>query len=155
MSDFDGDDLRIDFTEVEDQKEFSPVPPSKQNVVITDWDKGEVTGQDSKNLGATKLTFEFTIQDGEFANRKIWDTFTVVESSLWKLKALLKAIGEDVTGSLNIVPEDYVGRALVIKLGVQPARKDPKTGNEYQARNNVKGYYPEGDGDSGSSDLMP
>lgn len=151
-TDFDmGDDLRIDFTEVEDQKEFTNIPPSKQNVMVTDWDKGEV-GEKAKNAGATKLTFEFTVQDGEYASRRIWDTFTLVENSLWKLKAFLSAIGEDVSGSLSLAPEDYVGRKLVVKLGIQPARKTAD--GEYPARNNVKGYYPEAE-DSDNGNLMP
>jgi hypothetical protein len=152
-TDFDmGDDLRIDFTEVEDQKEFTNIPPSKQNVMVTDWDKGEV-GASAKNAGATKLTFEFTVQDGEYASRRIWDTFTLVENSLWKLKAFLAAIGEDVSGSLSLTPEEYLGRNLVIKLGIQPARKGAD-GSEYPARNNVKGYYPEAE-DSDNGNLMP
>lgn len=152
MSDLD---LRIDFTDIEEQTEFKPVPPSKQNVAITDWDQGE-TGEHSKNPGSSKLTLELTIQDGDFSGRRIWDTFTFGEKSLWKIKGLLTAISEDVARSwtvaelLDAAPE-WVGKELTVRLAVQPARRDERTGNEYQARNQVKGYFPLADG----AGLMP
>ena len=155
MSDLD---LRIDFTDVEDQVEFKPVPPSKQNVVISDWDQGE-TGENSKNPGAPKLTLEFTIQDGEYVGRRIWDVFTFGEKSLWKIKGLLTAIEEDTEKSWTLAEifeaaQDWLGKELTIKLAVQQARKDERSGNEYPARNNVKGYFPAGQGAGGSNDSM-
>lgn len=156
MSDLD---LRIDFTEVEDQVEFKPVPPSKQNAVISDWDQGE-TGENSKNPGAPKLTLEYTIQDGDYEGRRIWDVFTFGEKSLWKIKGLLVALGEDPTqytsvGDIIGAAQDWLGKELTIKLAVQQARKDERTGNEYPARNNVKGYFPAGEGAGGDNGLLP
>lgn len=152
MSDLD---LRIDFTEIEEQTEFKPVPPSKQNVTITDWDQGE-TGENSQNPGSPKLTLELTVQDGDYAGRRIWDTFTFGQKSLWKIKGLLTAIGEDVSRSWTVAEildaaPDWVGKELNVRLSVQPARRDDRTGNEYQARNQVKNYYPPADG----AGLMP
>lgn len=151
MSDLD---LRIDFTDVEGQTEFKPVPPSKQNVRITDWDQGE-TGANSKNPGSPKLTLELTIEDGEYSGRRIWDTFTFSEKVLWKIKGLLTAIGEDVSRPWTVAEileaaPDWVGKPLTVRLAVQNARRG-EDGTEYQARNQVKNYYPAAD-DSG---LMP
>lgn len=153
MSDLD---LRIDFTDVEEQTEFKPVPPSKQNVMVTDWDQGE-TGENSKNPGASKLTLELTIQDGDYSGRRIWDTFTFGEKSLWKIKGLMTAVGEDLDRAWTVSDileqaSEWVGRELVVRLAVQPARRDERTGNEYQARNQVKNYYP---AEGGSDSLMP
>lgn len=149
------DDLRVDFSNVEGQRSFEPIPASRQTVVITGWEAGEVTGEEAKHKGAPKLTLEYTIsgdpEENKFANRKLWDTFVVVESSLWKLKAMLAAIGEDVSGELNIEPEEYVGRELEVKIGLQPARKNPSTGEEYAARNKVQAYFPV----SESASMMP
>lgn len=151
-------DLRIDFTDVEEQTEFKPIPPSKQNVMITDWDQGE-TGDNSKNPGSPKLTLELTVQDGDYNGRRIWDTFTFGEKSLWKIKGLLNSLGllDDqsswtVAEILEAAP-DWIGKELVVRLAVQPARKDERTGNEYQARNQVKGYFPAADGGTGGSIL--
>lgn len=142
---FDDDgSLRVNFTDVEGQKEFKPVPPSKKNVIVSDFQTGVVTGENSKNQGAPKLSIEFTVQDpdGEYDNRRIWDTFTVADASMWKLKAFLTALGEDTDGELDVTPDEYVGRELVVRLGIQNARKNNETGDEYPARNNVKAYYP-------------
>lgn len=155
MSDLD---LRIDFTDVEEQTEFKPVPPSKQNVMVTDWDQGE-TGENSKAPGSAKLTLELTIQDGDYNGRRIWDTFTFGEKSLWKIKGLMTAVGEDLNRAWTVseivaqAPE-WIGKELTVRLAVQPARRDERTGNEYQARNQVKNYYPLAEG-SGSASLMP
>lgn len=151
MSDLD---LRIDFTDVEEQTEFKPIPPSKQRVMVTDWDQGE-TGENSKNPGSPKLTLELTVQDGDFSGRRIWDTFTFGEKSLWKIKGLMTALKADVERSWTVSEilesaPDWIGQELVVRLSVQPARKDERTGNEYQARNQVKNYYPLSEDDGGS-----
>lgn len=139
----DDGSLRIDFTDVEGQKEFKPIPPSQQNVIVTEYQVGEVTGENSKNKGAPKLSVCFTVQsDDEYDGRNIWDTFTIADASMWKLKAFLTAIGEETSGELDVTPEEYLGRELRVKLAIQNARKDERTGNEYAARNNVKAYYP-------------
>jgi hypothetical protein len=145
-------DLRIDFTDVEVNQggDFTPVPPSKQNVVISDWDQG-VTGENSKNPGSTKLTLEVTIQDGEYQGRRIWDVFTFGEKTLWKIKGLLTAIGEDTDRSWTVAEildaaPDWVGKELVVRLAVQPARQDERSGTEYPARNQVKNYFPAANG---------
>lgn len=155
MSDLD---LRIDFTDVEGQTEFKPIPPSKQSVMITDWDQGE-TGEKSKNPGAPKLTLELTVQDGDYSGRRIWDTFTFGEKSLWKIKGLLNALGLldqqsswTVSEILEAAP-DWIGKELIVRLAVQNARKDERTGEEYQARNQVKGYYPSSESSDGGSIL--
>ena len=140
-------DLRIDFTDVEDQLDFKPIPASKQNVRITDWDQGEVSSDGAKNYGATKISIEYTVQDGDYEGRRIWDTFTIVPASFWKLKAFMKAINEDtdqtysVDELLELCP-DFVGRELVVRLKIQQARKDQKTGQDWPARNQVGGYFP-------------
>jgi hypothetical protein len=141
MSFEDDGSLRVNFTDVEGQKEFTPVPPSKQNVIVSDFQTGTVS-EASKNAGAPKLSVEFTVQDGDYDGRRIWDTFTIVDASMWKLKAFLTAIGEDTEGELDVTPDEYVGRELVVRLAIQPARKNERTGDEYPARNNVKAYYP-------------
>jgi hypothetical protein len=147
------DDLRINFADVEGQKDFSPIPPSRQTVVVTEWQQGEVMSEESENKGALKLTFELTVQDGEYANRRIWDTFTVVKSSLWKLKAFFGALGENMEREITVdelldMAANAIGQQLDVKLGIQPARRDNRTGNEYGARNRVQQYYPAGKSDS-------
>ena len=152
------DELRINFAEVEGQKDFSPIPPSRQQVTVTDWQQGEVTGEDSINKGALKLTFELSVQGGQYEGRRIWDTFTVVQNSFWKLKAFLGACSQDVEREwsvaelLDICP-DLLGEDLEVKLGVQAARVDQRTGNEYSARNKVQAYFPAGSSNSTSKTL--
>lgn len=150
------DDLRINFAEVEGQKEFTPVPASRQSVIVTDWQQGEVTGEESVNKGALKLTFELTVQGGDFEGRRIWDTFTVVPKALWKLKAFFGAVGEDMEREISIdqlldMSANVLGTELDVKLGIQAARVDPRTGNEYGARNKIQSYFPSGQSAGGKS----
>jgi hypothetical protein len=147
-------DLRINFTDVETQKEFKPIPPSRQHVMITDHDVSE-TGEQSQNPGAPKLVLELTVQDGDYSGRRVWDTFVFGEKTLWKIKGLMAALGEDIerdggwtVGEIFDAAPDWVGRELVVRLAIQAARKDKDTQQEYNARNQVKNYYPVSDEDS-------
>lgn len=144
-------DFRVDFSNVED-KNFDPVPTGKYLLAVTDYEVKEC-GPESKNAGAPLIQFEFVIQQPEkigeqkVADRKLWtNMMPTVANVLWRLKNFLGALGDDVDGELNFNPSEIVARPyeqrlLVAKVQVQPKRKDPKTGKEYDERNEIKTFY--------------
>lgn len=146
---------RINFADVEDQKEFSVLPTGKYTLQISDLTEREA-GDQAKNPGARILRWEFTVvNDEDYANRKVWDNQACVKDSLWKVKALLKAAGFDVS-SLGYDPEtkefdqdgepldmsDIVGETIVGSIGIRPANKDKNTGKDYPQQNRINQFYP-------------
>lgn len=136
--------MRLDFSNVEGQKDFEPIPSGRYLVEVTDYKEGEAS-ENAKNPGATTISWALAV-DGDkhpdYANRYVWENMTIVEASLWRLKAFLSACGFDVDGEVDFDPEEVLGSQLVIKVGVQKGRKDPRTGQEYDPRNTVRAFYP-------------
>lgn len=157
-------DARINFADVEDQKDFSILPAGRYHVEVTDLTEREASDQ-SDNPGARILRWEFTVKTGEYENRKMWDNQVCVKSAFWKIKALLNAAGIDtdqITYDANekefyhdddiLDMDDLVGKEMDVKVGVRPARKDPTTQREYQAQNRVNNFYEH---EASDADMLP
>lgn len=139
--------MRLDFTGVEGQKAFEPLPAGKYNVEVTDFRESKA-GENAKNPGAPIVAWEFTVTDGEYEGRKIWDNMAIIAPSetskgtLWRVKAMLEACGFEVDGEIDFDPEEVLNSNLVIRLAIQKARKNEETGEEYEPRNTVKAFFP-------------
>jgi hypothetical protein len=159
------DDTRINFADVEDQKEFSLLPAGRYPVEITGLQERQASDQ-AQNPGARILRWEFTVaQPHEYADRKVWDNHVCVKDAMWKVKAFLAALDVD-TSKLSydlensefeldgeiLDMDDFVGRLIDVKVGVRHGRKDPNTQKEYSAQNRVNNFYPHEDSDD---DLLP
>lgn len=158
------DEARINFADVEDQKDFGILPAGRYHVEISNLTEREASEQ-SDNPGARILRWEFTVKSGEYENRKMWDNQVCVKSAFWKIKALLQAAGIDTdqitydanenefyNGDDELDMDDLVGTEMDVKVGVRPARKDPTTQREYQAQNRVNNFYEH---EASDGDLLP
>lgn len=148
------DTMKIDFSGVQGQKTFEPIPPGKYIVEVADYREG-VASENAKNAGAPTLSWQLNVEstangDTELEyrgntinveNRVLWENMTLVENSLWRLKAFLEACGFDVSGEIDFDPDEVLNSRLVVKVGIQPARKNKETGEEYDARNTVKSFH--------------
>jgi hypothetical protein len=143
--------VKIDFTNVEGQQTFEPVPAGKYLVEVTDYRKGTASDA-AKNPGAQTISWELTIEStatGEsevngmkVEGRKVWENMTLVEASFWRLKAFLEACGFDVSGEIDFDPDEVLNSQLVCKVGIQKGRKNRETGEEYDPRNTVRSFHP-------------
>jgi hypothetical protein len=149
--------MKIDFTGVEGQKSFEPIPSGKYLVEVTDYRQGTAS-QEAKNPGAPTISWMLTVEStvtgeesvtnrrtGEevkVAGRTVWENMTIVENSFWRLKAFLEACGFDVEGEIDFDPDEVLNSQLVVKVGIQKARKDKETGDEYEARNTIRSFHP-------------
>lgn len=135
--------MRIDFTGVEGQQTFEPIPAGKYHVRVTDYRQGEAS-ENAKNPGAPTISWELTLteENEKYEGRKVWENMTIVEASLWRLKAFLEACGFDVSGEIDFDPDEVVNSELIAKVGIQKGRKNPETGEEYEPRNQVKQFLP-------------
>lgn len=88
-----------------------------------------------------KCTFE--VVNSKFAGQYLFDNFTLVANSLWKLKQFALAVNFPATDAEDGFDTDelfYHAENEVILLTVSKSlNKNPKTGKE-QERNNVDGY---------------
>lgn len=147
--------MKLDFTGVEGQQTFEPIPSGKYIVEVTDYREGTAS-EAAKNPGATTISWELTVQStvaGEthvttrddreikVEGRKVWENMTLVEASLWRLKAFLEGCGFDVSGEIDFDPEEVLNSQLVVKVGIQKGRKDKETGDEYDPRNTVRSFH--------------
>lgn len=158
------DEARINFADVEEQKDFSVLPAGRYHVEVTGLTERAASDQ-SDNPGARILRWEFTVASGEYTGRKVWDNQVCVKSAFWKIKAMLQAGKVDTNlidfdadekefyhdGSLYDM-DDLVGVEMDVKVGVRPARKDPTTNREYQAQNRVNNFYEH---EESEADLLP
>lgn len=135
--------VTLNFAGVPDQKSFEPIPAGKYILQLVEYKEGEVTGENSKNKGATKYDFTYEVTDNdveEYNGRKLFDNVTLVENSLWRLKAMLKAFGLDIPeeGEFEFDFDELIGENLEASVRVSPARKVGD--REYQARNNISQF---------------
>lgn len=147
--------FKIDFTGVEGQQTFDPIPGGKYLVEVTDYREGTAS-EAAKNPGAPTISWELTVEgtangdthvvgrDGKelkVEGRKVWENMTIVENSFWRLKAFLEACGFDVSGEIDFDPEEVLNTQLIVKVGIQKGRKNKETGEEYEPRNTVRSFH--------------
>lgn len=104
--------IKLDFSNVEGGN-FDPVPAGDYLVEI---EKFEETTSTSGNQ-MIKATFK--IVEGEYEGRKIFDNYVLNQNSLWKLKSLFVALGEDVSGMAEFSPDDFVGKKFLATVSIE------------------------------------
>lgn len=103
-----------------------PVPEGRYNVIV---DKAELAVSEKGNQ---TINVTFKITDGDYEGKLLWDTFTLIQNSYWKLKAFLDATGSDLTKEDDI-PEIEIAqrmKGLKVSVAATPAltnKGNPKT----------------------------
>lgn len=150
--------MRINFAEVEAPEAPKPLPAGWYNVICTGVEE-DVVGN-GPNKGAPLYKWEFTVQDGEHENFKVWDNMSLIAPSTdssgkekkgtyWRAQQLLNATGiaadddldlDDLDGEGTTFAEHVEGYDLQVKVDIRPARTNPETGQEYKPSNQVKQF---------------
>lgn len=140
--------LKVNFSEQEASSEalsFDPIPTGKYYARVTDITEREC-GPESKNPGKPYWAVEFTIQDGEFENRKLWANVMLFEGALYSLVQLLKATGHtDALASGNVPDaEDFISAEVNLNVRkLRDAYAEARDGDGVaQWKNEVKGILP-------------
>lgn len=130
--------MRVNFSDAVERGNFDAFR-GKHHVKITGIEETETKNEGKLPAGTPGLIFEFTVQEGPYENRKVWNNFWLAPSTLGFLKQCLKATGEfsdeDLAGDFD-VDENVIGLDLVIKTKIQGASGD------YDERTVIAGYYP-------------
>jgi hypothetical protein len=135
--------VNLDGVEAVQGGDFTPLPDDKYYVEIT---KAE-PAVSQKGNAMIKLEMEVRY-DANYANRKVWDIITVVQTSkfsMGKLRAFLEATGTGIPrGAFDIrkVAASLVG----VTVGIQTKNKEEEYNGETKTRTRVIAYFPYDDG---------
>jgi hypothetical protein len=158
--------IRINFTDVEPRKAFYLLPAGL-NVIVEIEDYEEERASDSAaNPGARMINWKFSIEsteDGEeevtarvrnpednkpsvqtirVVNRKLFHRMVFVEAMYQQVMEFMDACGYATDGEIAIWPNQMVGERLMIRVGVQPGKKNKETGDFYKPRNRCDKFLP-------------
>jgi hypothetical protein len=129
----------IDFSEVPD---FAAIPAGRYDATIVSAQPG------TSRAGLPKIDLRWKIEDGEYANRQVFDQMSFAPNALWRTKQSLQAIdsqtyGKDFRGEVEA--EDLIGQhATLIVIQEQDEEPDEDTGEPKPPRNRVKSILPYG-----------
>lgn len=134
---------------------FDPIPAGIYTVAITDYEFKE-TGENAKHPETEYLNFEFTIQDGEYEDRKLWTNCMLPPYDPFMLKGLVSACeGQGVASSSDFDLDKWLEKA--IGKTCSAVVKIRKATDEYEASNEIKRFKEQKAGSSSgtSTSLMP
>jgi len=122
---------------------FEALPKGTYHCAITDATIEE-SGPQAKHPGANYIKFEFTVQNGEYENRKLWVNASLLPQALFTLKGILAATGRDANSEV-FDTEEYVmsceGDECI--LVVAQAKKKPEYATyDGELENKIKGFKP-------------
>jgi len=115
--------VKVNLSGVEVRR-FEPLPQGRYRAEVASMEHIPA----SKRSGKPKVRFVFNVlkgleasnEDFNVEGRKAFYEVSLQEQSLWNLKRTLIALGDDpeeLEGEVELDPEDYVGREVVIVIG--------------------------------------
>ncbi|TXH55544.1 MAG: DUF669 domain-containing protein [Desulfurellales bacterium] len=142
-------DFSVDFSDVQGG-DFDAIPAGVYNVAVTDWSRTETKNEGKLPAGTPGINWEFTIQDGQYENRKLWINHWIHPNTLGFLKTFLEKTGrytdEQLSGSFDLDPDSVVGAELQAVVTVRQYEGDD--------RNDIKKFRKAGETASASSSSM-
>ena len=118
--------MRCDFSKVEDMTSFVSVPAGTYPCKVVDARPG------SARDGSERWSLRLEVLDGEYAGRTAaWDSLTWSERGVVRVNRVLAALGFDVTGELEIEPDDLMGLTAMIQV-IPEEWEDPSTGRRQE-----------------------
>ncbi len=132
--------MQVDFSQVVDVESYISIPAGTYLCRI-----GEVRSGVTRD-GSPRWALRLEVAEGEYAGRTAaWDGLVWSERGLPRVKRVVQWLGFDVSGAIDIHPDDLVGRRLRATL-VAEEREDPQTGSVVQRlRVPYMGYEPVSD----------
>lgn len=108
----------IDFDQVEDAEDFSPLPPDDYFCRVSDVE--ETVSQNGNEMWNLTLT----VMDGEFGGRKFFDRLVFTPAALKRVKFVVQKLGIDVSGTVELVPDMLTGRQAIVTVQNEPYTDD-------------------------------
>lgn len=133
---------RINFADVPEAGEYSPVPEGRYLCSVVDID--EDTTRDNDEMWSLKFRVEF----GDHKGRHFYDNMVFSQKAMSRVKLICSRMGIDVSGDVDLQPNMIIGREVLVDVEIEEYRDK---NNQVKERNTVPfaGYHrADGDGDS-------
>ena len=129
--------MNVDFSSIEDVESFLSIPEGSYLCRIAE--VREALTRD----GSPRWALRLEVADGDFAGRTAaWDGLVWSERGLPRVKSILAYLGFNVSGSLDVAPQDLVGRRIQAQFHTEE-REDPLSGRRIvRLRVPYMGYAP-------------
>ena len=111
----------IDFGQVKDANEYSPVPDGRYPVEI------ESVEEAANKNGDDVLKLRLRVTDGEHAGAAIFDRLFFTERALPRIKLVLRALGISTKGEVDVTPRLLEGRRCLVDVVVDTYTKSDGT----------------------------
>jgi hypothetical protein len=118
--------MELDFGQVKDTQSFVAIPPGSYACRIAEVRPGEARN------GAARWSLRLEVLDGEYAGRTAaWDSLTWSERGVQRVKFVLRVLGFDVSGHLDVEPEDLEGLQALVEVFPE-VWEEPETGRRVE-----------------------
>ena len=135
--------MKFNFEKIKSVDEISPVPKGRYPVEI------EQVRENKSVKGHDVFELLLRVTDGEHAGAKIYDWLYFSEKALPRVKLLLKALGIETEGEVEITAELLKGRKCKVDVIMDTYTKD----GEDEVQSSVvtfAGYHPDSEKEGGS-----
>jgi hypothetical protein len=114
--------MQFDFSQVNDVESYVSIPEGTYTCRVAEVREGVARD------GSVRWSLRLEVAEGDFAGRTAaWDSLTWSERGIRRVKLVLRALGLDVSGAVDVQSSDLVG--LRARATFQPEeREDPLTG---------------------------
>lgn len=111
--------MHYDFSTVQDTESFATIPEGIYLCRVADVREGHARD------GSVQWSLRLEAAEGEHAGRTAaWDSLTWSEKGVHRVKHVLGALGFDVSGELDLEPDELLGRFARVSLMLEE-REDP------------------------------
>jgi hypothetical protein len=112
------EDFHIDLTEVEDTSgSFEPIPEGTYELMAEDWE------QKISKAGNKYLKVTYRVQGENYANRVVWENFTISGANptvgISRLKQWMVATGSDATELNQDAVNNLMMETFMAKIGIE------------------------------------
>jgi hypothetical protein len=119
-----------------DVKGLDPIPNGWYDAEVVHAEEG------TSQAGNEKIDLRWKVLAGEFEGRLIFDNLVFTESTLWRVKQTLIALGFDADFKGSVDGEELLGRHAEILVSTQVGSVDEESGEKYPDRNRVNRSRP-------------
>jgi hypothetical protein len=89
--------------------DFTPLPEGDHTCLVTSFELFE------SKQGNPTLKVEFTVAEGPFQDRKIWDNLSLLENARWRTGGFFKCLGApDIDGDQRLNTDEYLNRPVIV-----------------------------------------
>ena len=103
----------IDFGNVDDVEDFSPIPPGDYLCEVDDVE------EDNTQFGDAMWRLRLVVQGGEYAGRCIFDNLVLSEAAKPRAKLICSRLGLDVSGEIDLEPAMLKGRPCAVSVEIE------------------------------------